>query len=71
MASPQPACPAAEDEVAEAFVRKTLPPERAASFKTHIVSCSNCAREVENAGAFVLAMRGALRAQLRTRGRKW
>ena len=70
MSSPQPACPAAADEVAEAFVRKTLSPDRAASFKIHIVSCSDCAKEVEITGAFGLAMRGALRAQLRTRGRQ-
>jgi hypothetical protein len=58
--SPQRGCPADSDEVAEAFVRKTLSRNRATFFKTHIASCSECAKEVENTRAFVLAMLGAL-----------
>ena len=62
----QIACPAASDKVVEAFVRKTLAPDQATSFKRHIACCSKCAEEVENTRAFALAMGDALRAiQLR------
>jgi anti-sigma factor RsiW len=59
--SPQTECPAASDEVAEAFVTGTLSPDRAAFFGRHIACCSKCAEDVENTGAFVLAMCDALR----------
>jgi hypothetical protein len=62
VASLQTACPAASDEVAEAFVRGTLSPDRAALFGRHIGCCPKCADEVENHRAFVLAMCDALRA---------
>ena len=62
MASLQTACPAAWDEAAEAFVRRTLSPDRAAFFGRHIACCSKCAEDVENTSAFVLAMCDALRA---------
>jgi anti-sigma factor RsiW len=62
MASLQTACPAASDEVAEAFVRGTLSPDRATFFGRHIACCPKCAEEVENTRAFVLAMCDAFHA---------
>jgi hypothetical protein len=61
MASLQIACPAASEEVAEAFVSRTLSPDRAAFFGRHIACCSKCAEDVENTRAFVLGMCAALR----------
>lgn len=61
MASLQTGCPAASDEVAEAFVRRTLSPDRATFFERHISCCSKCAEAVEDTRAFVLAIRDALR----------
>ena len=60
--SVQTGCPAASEEVAEAFVMGTLSPDRAAFFGRHIACCSKCAEDVENTSAFVLAICDALRA---------
>ena len=62
MASLEIACPVASDEVAEAFARKTMSPERVAFFGRHIEGCARCAEEMGNTRAFVLAMCDALRA---------
>ena len=52
-------CPAAPDEIAEAYVMGTLPNEQAAAFEDHYVVCNSCATVLETASTYVDAMRSA------------
>ena len=52
-------CPAAPDEIAEAYIMGTLPNEQAVAFEDHYVVCNSCATVLENASAYVDAIRTA------------
>ena len=52
-------CPAAPDEIAEAYVMGMLPNEQAVAFEDHYVVCNSCATVLENASTYVDAIRSA------------
>ena len=52
-------CPAAPDEIAEAYIMGTLPNEQAVAFEDHYVVCNSCATVLENVFAYVDAIRTA------------
>jgi anti-sigma-K factor RskA len=54
-------CPVAPDEIAEAYVMGTLCTDEALTFEDHYIACNSCATVVENAAAYLDAMRTTAR----------
>jgi len=52
-------CPADRKEKAEAYVTSRMDPSEAAVYQEHLATCQACTQAVDNARAFVKAMRGA------------
>jgi anti-sigma factor RsiW len=52
-------CPVDLEEVAEAYVRCTLPEEQAIAFEDHYATCETCATVLYKTADYVDAMRAA------------
>ena len=52
-------CPADPEEVAEAYIRGTLPQDQLIAFEHHYVACPKCAKVLQKTAEYVAAMRAA------------